>query len=156
MRKFKILLLAVLLLPISMLAANTAFVVEMTNGQTANFLLKDKPTLTMAGTQLKIETASVQASYERTDVKKFYFTKESTSVKEVAKNNMVYKQIDAHHLEIIGLSQGDHITVCDMSGRQLGSVSRINDKAVVDLSGQQQGAYIIKVGNGQTIKFIKK
>ena len=156
MRKLESLLLVLLLLPISMLAADTALVVERTNGQTANYLLKDNPTLPMTGTQLKIETATMQASYERADVKNFYFTKAATSVKEVTKNNITFKQIDASHLEIIGLSQGEHIIICDMSGRQLGNVSRINNKAVIDLSGYQQGAYIIKVGNGQTIKLIKK
>ena len=144
-----------MLLSMSMLAAGTSLVVELTNGQTANYLLQDQPTLTIDGTLLKISTATVQTNYERADVRKFYFTEETTNVKDVAKNALVFKQTDANQLEISGLSQGERITVCDMAGRTLGNVSHINEKAVVDLNGQPKGAYIIKIGNSQTIKIIK-
>ena len=154
--KFTRFLLAFLMLPMTMLAIDTSLVVELTNGQTANYLLQDKPTLTVAGTQLKIATATVQASYERSEVKKFYFTTESTSVNEIVKNAFVYKQTDANHLEISGLSEDERITVCDMAGRTMGTVSQTNGAALISLSGHQRGVYLIKVGNSQTIKFIKK
>lgn len=156
MMKFTRFLLAFLMLPMTMLATGTSLVVELTNGQTANYLLQDKPTLTMDGTQLTIVTATVQASYERTVVKKFYFTTESTNVNEVFKNTLVYRQTDATHLEISGLSGNERITVCDMAGRTVGTVSQTNGTALISLSGHQSGVYLIKVGNSQTIKFIKK
>ena len=130
-----------MLLPMTILAAETSLVVELTNGQTANYLLQDKPTLTMDGTQLKIATATVQASYERAEVKRFYFTTESTSVNEIVKNAMVYRQIDANHLEISGLSGDERITVCDMAGRTVGAISQTN---------------IIRYQDGKTRKVVKK
>ena len=139
-----------------MLANDTAFVVELNNGTTANYFLQDKPTLTMEGSKISIFTSTVQASYERAEVKKFYFTNETSGVKEIVQNSMVYKQIDADHLEIIGLSQNDQITVCDMTGRLIGDVSRTKDKVIVNLSAHQKGIYLIKVGNSETIKIIKK
>lgn len=154
--KFTRFLLAFLMLPMTMLATDTSLVVELTNGQTANYLLQDKPTLTVAGTQLKIATATVQASYERAEVKKFYFTTESTSVNEIVKNALVYRQTDTNNLEISGLSGDEHITICDMAGRTVGAVSQTNGTALISLSGRQSGVYLIKVGNSQTIKFIKK
>ena len=156
MRKIIRILLVALLLPMTAMAANTALVVELTNGQTANFLLQDKPTLTMAGTQLKIATATVQASYERAEVKKFYFTDGSTGVKEVLKNALVYKQTDADHLEISGLSQNERIAIYNTSGVQVGSVSRDSDKAVISLSGLEKGIYLVRIGKSQTIKFLRK
>lgn len=139
--KKQLLLLMLMLLPMTILAAETSLVVELTNGQTANYLLQDKPTLTMDGTQLKIATATVQASYERAEVKRFYFTTESTSVNEIVKNAMVYRQIDANHLEISGLSGDERITVCNMAGRTVGAISQTN---------------IIRYQDGKTRKVVKK
>jgi hypothetical protein len=154
--KKKLLLLVLALLPMKMLANDTAFVVELNNGTTANYYLQDKPTLTMEGSKINFSTTTVQASYERDEVKKFYFINETSGVKEMAKNSLVYKQIDADHFEIIGLSQNDQITVCDMTGRLIGDVSRTKDKVTVNLSGHQKGIYLIKVGDSETIKIIRK
>ena len=156
MRKFIRFILAALLLPMTAMAANTTLVVELTNGQTANYLLQDKPVLTMEGSQLTIKTGTVQTSYERSLVKCFFFTGESSGVKEMLKGTLVYKQTDADHLEISGLSQSDRIAIYNTSGVQVGSVSRDSDKAVVSLSGLQRGIYLVKIGERQTIKFVRK
>ena len=156
MRKLRWLFMVALLLPLSALAAETTLVVELTTGQTASYVLQDKPVLTMEGTLLKIKTETVQTDYERSLVKRFYFTGDFTGVEEASKEALVYKQTDADHLEISGLSQGDHITICDMAGRQCGTMSRTGNTAVISLSGQQRGVYLIRVGKCQTIKFVKK
>ena len=156
MRKIIRILLVALLLPMTARAANTTLVVELTNGQTANYLLQDKPVLTMEGTRLNIKTETVQTDYERSLVKQFYFTDGSTGVKEVLKNALVYKQTDADHLEISGLSQNDRIAIYNTSGVQVGSVSRDSDKAVISLSGLERGIYLVKIGKSQTIKFLRK
>ena len=156
MKRLKWLFLAALLLPLSALAAETTLVVELTTGQTANYVLQDKPVLTIEGTLLRIKTESVQTDYERSQVKRFYFTGDHTGLKETLKDALVYKQTDADHLEISGLSQSDRITVCDMAGRQCGSISRSGDTATISLSGQQKGVYLVRVGKSQTIKIVKK
>lgn len=156
MRKFIRILLAAMLLPMTTMAANTTLVVELANGQTANYLLQDKPVLTMEGSRLNIKSEVVETGYERNQVKRFYFTGESTGVKEVSKGAMVYKQTDADHLEISGLSQSERIAIYNTSGVQVGSVSRDSDKAIVSLSGLQRGIYLVKIGKSQTIKFIRK
>ena len=156
MRKFIRILLAALLLPMTAMAAGTTLVVELADGQTANYLLQDKPVLTMEGTRLNIKTETVETDYERSLVKRFFFTGESAGVKEVSKCAMVYKQTDADHLEISGLSQGDRIAIYNTAGVQVGSVSRDSDKAVVSLSGLQRGIYLVKIGKKQTIKFVRK
>ncbi len=156
MKRLKMLFLAALLLPLSALAAETTLVVELTTGQTASYVLQDKPVLTIEGTLLKIKTETVQTDYERSQVKRFYFTGDHTGLKETLKDALVYKQTDADHLEINGLSQGDRIMVCDMAGRQCGSISRSGDTATISLSGQQKGVYLVRVGKSQTIKIVKK
>ena len=64
----------------------------MNNGQTAHYFLQDKPILTMDGTKLKISSPTIEASYEKTDVKRFYFTTEAADVKEIAKNTLLFRQ----------------------------------------------------------------
>jgi hypothetical protein len=154
--KKQLLLLVMMLLPMVAMADETVLVMELNSGETAQYLLLDKPKLTMDGTQIKISTASVQAGFERSEVKRFYFTKEATSVKEVAKNTLIYHQINNDQLEIIGLSKDDHVNVFNMAGTPTGQIARSKEKAVVNLSGHQKGVYLIQVRNGQTIKFIKK
>jgi hypothetical protein len=43
-----------------------------------------------------------------------------------------------------------------MTGRLIGDVSRTKDKVTVNLSGHQKGIYLIKVGDSETIKIIRK
>ncbi len=155
MRKLFKIILALLLLPISA-AANTTLVVELTNEQTASYLLLDKPVLTMEGTQLTIKTETVQTSYERSLVKRFFFTGKATGVKEVYKDALMFKQADADHLEISGLPLSYRIAIYNVSGVEVGAVKRNGDKTVVSLSGLQQGIYLVKIGNSQTIKFVRK
>ena len=154
--KKQLLLFIMMLLPMMAMADETVLVVELNSGETAQYLLLDKPTLTMDGTRIIISTSSVQAGFERDEVKRFYFTKEATNVKEVAQNTIVYRQIDVDHLEIIGLSQEVPVNVFNISGKPMGQIVRTKDKAVVNLSGHQKGVYLIQLGNAQTIKYIKK
>lgn len=156
MRRLKTLLLLSLVLPMSVLAAGTAFVVVLNNGNTASFLLQEDPVMTFEGSKLIITTGTVHTDFERADIKEFTFTGNSTDVKAVPQKNLVYKQTDAEHLEISGLDAGTTVSIYDMAGQQVGSVSRMGDKAVVSLSGKQKGIYLIQVGTSQTIKFIKK
>lgn len=156
MMKFIRILLAALLLPMSVMAANTTLVVELTNGVTASYLLQDKPVLTIEGSRLNIKTEAVQTDYERSMVKRFYFIGELTGVKEASKNALVYRQTDTDHLEISGLAPNDRIAIYNTAGVQVGSASRDSDKAIVSLSGLQRGIYLVKIGNSQTIKFVRK
>ncbi len=154
--RIKHLLLTALLLPLSALAQETTLVVELNDGKTANFLLEEQPVLTMNGTKLFIATDRVQTSYERADIKHFFFTGKGSDIKLLPGKTVVFKQISSDQLEITGLSEKDAIVVFDIAGKQQGSVSRTDNSAVVSLSGQQKGIYLIKVGKSQTIKFIKK
>lgn len=155
MRKLIKILLVFLLLPISA-AASTTLVVELTNGQTDSYLLLDKPVLMMEGTQLAIKTETIQTSYERSQMKRFFFTGKTSGIKKVCKNALVYKQVDVDHLEISGLPQSDRIAIYNVSGVEVGEVKRNGDKTVVSLSELQRGVYLVKIGNSQTIKFLRK
>lgn len=155
--KLKTVLLTTLLFPLCMLAADRALVIELNNGQTAYFFLKEKPVLTMEDQQLNIVTSTVQTNYPRSDVKRFFFTGGNTEgIQSSQKEKLMFRQTDADNLEISGLSGKEIIMLYDMSGHLLGHFNATNDKAIISLRGHQKGVYLIKVGNSQTIKFIKK
>ena len=155
--KLKTIFLTMLLFPLSMMAAEKALIVELNNGQTACFFLQEKPVLTMADAQLNIATATVQTCYPRTDVKRFFFVDGDPEGIETARpDRVLFSQTDADHMEISGLLGKERITLYDTAGHQLSTVSASGDKAVISLSGHKKGVYLIKVGNSQTIKFLKK
>lgn len=111
----------------------------------------------MADRQLNITTATVQTNYLRSDVKRFYFVEGNAEGIQTARpGKVLFSQTDADHMELSGLSGKESITLYDMAGHQLSSVSATGDKAVISLSGHKKGVYLIKVGNSQTIKFLKK
>ena len=156
MKQRKLLFILAMMLPLGILAKGSMLVVELTSGQTANYLLQDKPVMAMEGTMLNITTATLQASYERADIKRFYFVEDPSGIQELSKDALSFRQKDADHLEISGLPKGDRVTISDLSGRQRGTVSHSDGTAVVNLSGQPKGVYLVKVGKSQTIKIVKK
>ena len=160
--KIKVIILLMLvstLLPAGTLAAGSSLVVELKNGKQTYFILSEKPVLTSFGSQMRIESKSVEISYERSDVLRMYFADESVGVDDIEtdKNNVVFTQIGSNRLRISNLSEKDRIIVSNMAGRLYNDcVSRNDSDAIVDLDGCPKGVYIINIGNKQTIKMTKK
>lgn len=159
-RKVTILLMLVsTLLPAGTLAAGSTLVVELKEGKQAYFILSEKPVLTTFGSQMRIESESVEISYERSDVLRMYFADGSVGVDDIETNesNVVFTQTETYRLAISNLSEKDRIIVSNLAGMLYNDcVSRNDTDAIVDLEGCPKGVYIIKVGNKQTIKMTKK
>lgn len=147
------------LLPAGTLAAGSTLVVELKEGKQAYFILSEKPVLTTFGSQMRIESESVEISYERSDVLRMYFADGSVGVDdiEINESNVVFTQTETYRLAISNLSEKDRIIVSNLAGRLYNDcVSRNDTDAIIDLEGCPKGVYIIKVGNKQTIKMTKK
>ena len=154
-----VLMLVSTLLPAGTLAAGSTLVVELKEGKQAYFILSEKPVLTIFGSQMRIESESVEISYERSDVLRMYFADGSVGVDDIETNesNVVFTQTETYRLAISNLSEKDRIIVSNLAGRLYNDcVSRNDTDAIVDLEGCPKGVYIIKVGNKQTIKMTKK
>lgn len=147
------------LLPAGTLAAGSTLVVELKEGKQAYFILSEKPVLTTFGSQMRIESESVEISYERSDVLRMYFADGSVGVDDIETNesNVVFTQTETYRLAISNLSEKNRIIVSNLAGRLYNDcVSRNDTDAIIDLEGCPKGVYIIKVGNKQTIKMTKK
>lgn len=157
MRNKKIIsMCAAVLLSLSASAAETTLVVELVNGQQAYYKLQEKPVLTMSGTKVRIESNMVEVGYERSNVKKFYFTNEDTAIKDVKMDDVVFTQTSDDEMVISNVGK-EYVVVCDVAGHIISDcVSKNGDSVTISLGNSKKGVYIIKVGNKQTIKITKK
>lgn len=147
----------VLVIPLGSILASSTLVVQLKSGATETFSLFDKPELTMVGSRMNVKSASVETSYERSDIKSFYFVNSGTGIEETVEEKVSFKQIATNQFQISGLSDKDRIVVSNLTGQTFGHVvSKDGPDAFVDLDGCPQGVYVIKIGKKQTVKIIKK
>lgn len=156
--KIKILwLLISLIFPLGIYGEGKTLVIELTNGKTEIYNLSERPVLSMNGSKLKVETNMVETSYERTYITKFYFTDASTGISDSKSTSFVFSQTGDDEFTLSNVSDNLIVTVYDISGKQFNnSVMRIGENVVVSLDSCPKGIYIIKVGNKQNIKVIRK
>ena len=150
-------LLISLAFPLGIYGEGKTLVIELANGKTEVYNLSEKPVLSMSGTKLKVETIMVETSYARTNITKFYFVDAATSIHDSKKTTFEFSQTADDEFTFSNVSEDLVVTVYDISGRQFGnSVMRIGGNVVVSLNSCPKGIYIIKVGNKQNIKVIRK
>lgn len=150
-------LLISLIFPLGIYGEKTTLVVELANGKTEIYNLSEKPVLSMYGTKLKVETNMVETSYERTNITKFYFADAATGISDSKSTTFEFSQTADDEFSLSNVSEDLIVTVYDISGRQFGnSVTRVGENVVVSLNSCPKGIYIIKIGNIQNIKVIRK
>ena len=132
-------------------------VIELANGKTEIYNLSEKPVLSMNGSKLKVETNMVETSYERTYITKFYFTDAATGISDSKSTSFEFSQTGDDEFTLSNVSENLIVTVYDISGKQIvNSVTRNGENVIVSLNSCPKGIYIIKVGNKQNIKVIRK
>lgn len=114
------------------LSASTYLVLQPVEGNAVTFYLSDTPELSFSGSDVVIGTRNEQVTYNRAQVRKFYFSDETNSIDNV-KN----------------VSNSETI-IMTLDGRV---VSRQGN--VANLSELGRGVYIVKNGNN-TFKVLNK
>lgn len=159
MRKIRLLImLAAMTMPLLKLYAGSVLVVELNTGMVERFALLDKPELTISGTKLVVKSAVLEESYERSEVKSFYFENKGTGIEQVREDSSIsIHQTGNDQFLITGISNQDKIVVCNHLGQTFEQfVSRDGGTAVINLSTSYRGVYIIKIGKNKTIKINKR
>lgn len=159
MRKIRLLImLAAITMPLLKLYAGSVLVVELNTGMVERFALLDKPELTISGTKLVVKSTVLEESYERSDVKSFYFENKGTGIEQVREDSSIsIHQTGNDQFLITGISNQDKIVVCNHLGQTFEQfVSRDGGTAVINLSTSYRGVYIIKIGKNKTIKINKR
>ena len=138
--------------------SQTALVVRMTDDAVESFYLSEKPEVTFEGQDLKIVSSKIEVNFPRSDVKEVYFDKVETGIKQVAMNELRFVYQNDSEITLYGLKDADKpIRVYDANGQLSRADIQISgDSATISLSSLRNGIYIIKTGNRQSIKIIRK
>lgn len=157
MRRKILFLLSALMLPLLLLAEESTLVVELSNGNKSYFKLKEKPIVRMSDGKVFIESKMVETSFSTSNVSKFYFSSEETAVEDIVRDDFLFTQSGDNQYVISNIEEKEHVIVCDSAGRLYNRCVSLNgNEAQISLEGCPKGIYIIKVGNKQTIKVVRK
>lgn len=150
-------LLSGLMLPLLLLAEESTLVVELSNGNKSYFKLQEKPIVRMSDGRVYIESNMVETGFLTSNVVKFYFSSDETAVEDIARDDFLFTQSGNNQYNISNIYERYQIIVCDSAGRLFNSCVSLNgNEAQISLEGCPEGIYIIKVGNKQNIKVIRK
>ena len=120
-------------------SSSTKVILTLKNGNVITFYLYDKPEMTLSGDDIYISTATSAVNYLRADVVSFRFEGAVTNIEKIEYNGR------------------DSFEIYDISGHLITSrASGGITSAKQNINTLKTGMYIIKIGNGQTIKYIKK
>ena len=151
-------ILTVLLLLIAFKASatsdNTTLVVELHDGNTANFLLADKPKITFTAQLMSIVSDAFSMDFDRSDVKMYRFVNEdvTTSVKPAVKADA---KVSDNTFLLSGVDAGTAIVIYNANGMVVKRATSVDGGCSISLDGLAVGTYIVTFNN-TTFKFLKK
>ena len=133
---------------------NTTLVVELHDGNTANFLLADKPKITFTAQLMSIVSDAFSMVFDRSDVKMYRFVNEdvTTSVKPAVKADA---KVSDNTFLLSGVDAGTAIVIYNANGMVVKQATYVDGGCSISLDGLATGTYIVTFNN-TTFKFLKK
>ena len=133
---------------------NTTLVVELHDGNTANFLLADKPKITFTAQLMSIVSDALSMDFDRSDVKMYRFVNEdvTTSVKPAVKADA---KVSDNTFLLSGVDAGTAIVIYNANGMVVKRATSVDGGCSISLDGLAAGTYIVTFNN-TTFKFLKK
>ena len=133
---------------------NTTLVVELHDGNTANFLLADKPKITFTAQLMSIVSDAFSMVFDRSDVKMYRFVNEdvTTSVKPAVKADA---KVSDNTFLLSGVDAGTAIVIYNANGMVVKRATSVDGGCSISLDGLAAGTYIVTFNN-TTFKFLKK
>ena len=154
LRRILIVLLLLIAFKASATSDNTTLVVELHDGNTANFLLADKPKITFTAQLMSIVSDAISMVFDRSDVKMYRFVNEdvTTSVKPAVKADA---KVSDNTFLISGVDAGTAIVIYNANGMVVKRATSVDGGCSISLDGLAVGTYIVTFNN-TTFKFLKK
>ena len=133
---------------------NTTLVVELHDGNTANFLLADKPKITFTAQLMSIVSDASSMYFDRRDVKMYRFVNKdvTTSVKPAVKADA---KVSDNTFLLSGVDAGTAIVIYNANGMVVKRATSVDGGCSISLGGLAAGTYIVTFNN-TTFKFLKK
>ena len=154
----KLLLFAFIFKCLIVVAENTNVTlrVELKDGTTNDYIIAERPAIKFESGKIIFTCKSITTEYIETDVIRFSFLGEGTGISELKVGDTRVHYSD-DKLVIEGVTEVDQILVFSLDGkRQPATVNKPSKHIEVSLEGLSMGCYVIKIGNKQSIKVLKK
>lgn len=129
--------------------SGTALVIESAAGDTAIFVLDEKPKLTFSGTSLFVTSATYEAEYVLSDLRRYSFRQMQSSGINAAESGMQNSvRQDGGKIIVSGIKPGTSVKVFSVSGMAVSSAyADAGGHANVDITSFPTGIYIVKYGD---------
>ena len=140
----------------------TTLVVEMNDGSSVNYILSQKPQISMGDQIVRIITGDngMEVTYPDAQVKRFNFRAfDPVKIEETVLPEKVLKvkYVDGQSVVISGTEATDRIALYTLNGQQMqGGISVANGETTIDIASLPKGVYIINVSNKQSFKILKR
>ena len=152
-----LLLLVAVLFPLSQARAGAVLIIEKKTGQIEEFKLIEEPVLTLEGSRLLVKSNTIETSYNRSEINRFYFAESATGAKAIEAKSVRFTQTGTNEFQIEDLDGNENIIISNLAGQLFNNcVVKEGAVATISLSNCPFGVYIINIGKKQTIKIIKK
>lgn len=128
-----------------------ALVIRLLSGETATYLLQEKPHIRFTATDLVITWGEYEASYPVADLERYYFK----HIEQTGLDNLSEELLSLHQAEneliVTGMKQDGVVNVYTPSGVMIATAKESNDgDAVIQMENFADGVYIVKYGNKTT------
>lgn len=166
-RKISFCSLMLLLATIIMASENRVLTVHLTDQRTVSFVIPDQQPHVYCGEGL----LEVYFNNEKEDSENSYLsfniaevvnmTIDSLNISAIKDINPQDPRIrfdltNGSKVHVFGLQDGDNLQIVSLDGKSVQvPVNRVDAEAVIDLSSQQRGCYIISVNSNFTFKLMK-
>ncbi len=140
----------------------TTLVVEMNDGSSVNYILSQKPQISMGDQIVRITTGDngMEVTYPDAQVKRFSFSAfDPVKIEETELSPKVLKvrYMDGQCVVISGTEATDHIALYTLNGQQISNgISIADGQTTIDIASLPKGVYIINVSNKQSFKILKR
>lgn len=125
-------------------------VISLKDGTSQYFHMEDLPKVSFSASDVIVKSNLVETSIDRGDVERFYFEASTNAINSVEKGfDFSYS---SNKVSVLGVD--GQVAVYTAGGMLIGEYGA-DGSAVIDMSGYQNGVYIIKVNN-KTIKIQKR
>lgn len=138
---------------------NVVLRVELKDGTSNDYLLEDRPQINFDNNDVVFLCKNISTSYNRENVLNFVFLDvNETGIQQLKAGDTRFNySVEARQVTIEGDLGSAEIKVYSISGQQFNpEISRSSNQVMIYLASLPSGCYIIKIGNKQSIKIIKK
>ena len=127
----------------------TALILQLNDGTTNTFFLSDKPLVTMPGDSVSVVSNHVNVSYDRKEVKKFYFTQaDPDGIGQIIEDSFVFNFSDDNTIYVQGLKENTSVFITSLDGKNTAQLKcDASGNITILMSDYPDGVYVITIGN---------